>query len=221
MTSHHVPDPMLLDHVAGTLPFVVDVLVATHLTLCPRCRAEVAMMEAAAGTLLEEAEAVAGDSDAELDALMGMLDGPLPAPSAPPLPFADAPGEAFLPKPLLSVVGPSKDLAWRTNAPGVGKRVTLDYDLGGIPATLERVYPGREVPTHGHEGPELTLVLAGGYSDDSGEFVRGDVQVVGPETVHGLDIHDENEDCILLSIRGGERIPQGLKARIAKWIGAI
>jgi len=221
MTSHHPPDAMLLDHVAGTLPVMVDVLVATHLALCPRCRAEVAMMEAAAGKLLEETEAVAGDVDAELDALMGLLDGPLPANTVPPAPFANAPPEALLPKPLRCVVGPSKDLAWTTSMPGAGLRVTLAEGLGGIPATLERVYPGKEVPTHGHEGPELTLVLAGGYDDPSGDYIRGDVQVVGPETVHSLHIHDEGEDCILLSIRGGARLPKGMKARIASWIGAI
>ncbi|MCO4772165.1 MAG: cupin domain-containing protein [Deltaproteobacteria bacterium] len=221
MIDHHVPDSMLLDHVAGTLPMVADVLVATHLALCPRCRGEVAMMEDAAGAMLADVEPVAADDDALLANLLGRLDDPLPQDTVGPAPFATAPPEALLPKPLRCVVGPSKDLVWSTSLPAVGKRVPLDLDLAGVPATLERVFPGRSVPSHGHEGVELTLVLAGGYTDGPGHFVRGDVQVVGPETVHSLNIDDDGEDCVLLSVRSAGRVPDGLKARIAKWLGAI
>jgi putative transcriptional regulator len=220
MIAAHPPPPMLLDHAAGTLPLAADVLVATHIALCARCRSELAVLEEAAGAFLDELPPVPGDDEAGLAALLGALDGPLPPPTA-PMPFPDAPPEDLLPGPLRRLVGPSADLKWRTTLPGVGTRALLDFGLAGIPASLEEVYPGHKVPTHGHEGVELTLVLAGGYTDRDSHYARGDVQVVGAETVHGLHIDDEGFSCVLLSIRSGPRLPDGLKARVASWLGAI
>lgn len=221
MTAHHVPDTMLLDHATGTLPVAADVLVATHLSLCPRCRGDLAMIEGAAGAMLESIEPAAGDDEAGLAAILGILDAPLPAPTVPAAPCASSPPEDLLPTPLRWMVGSSNDLKWRTSMPGVARRSVLDFGLGDVAATLEEVRPGQTVPKHGHEGIELTMVLAGGYTDNQNHYLRGDVQVVGPETVHSPLMDDEGEHCILLSIRSAARVPDGLAARIASWIGAL
>jgi len=221
MTAHHIPDSMLLDYAAGTLPVAVDILVATHLSLCPHCRRELAMMEEAAGAMLDSIAPVAGDDEAGLARLLGILDDPLPPPTAPDAPFANSPSEDLLPAPLRQVVGPSSALTWRTSMPGAARRSELNFGLGDVAATLEEVRPGQTVPSHGHEGIELTMVLAGGYSDKQGHFLRGDVQVVGPETIHAPLIDDEGVPCILLSIRSAARVPDGLAAHIASWLGAI
>jgi len=215
--QHHLPAALLLDHVAGTLPEAVGVLVATHLALCPACRAEVVLLEDAAGALIEDA-GPAGDS-AGLDALLARLDEPEAPPTVPPLPPVAT--DTTLPMPLRGYVGPFRDLPWKTTLPGVASRVELPLDFAGIPVTLERVRAGRVVPPHGHDGLEITLVLAGGYQDRGAGYARGDVSALGPETTHGLQIDDDGEDCLLLSVRSGARVPEGLYARIASWIGAL
>ena len=221
MIEHHLPDTMLLDRAAGSLPVALDVLVASHLTLCPRCRSELTILEEAAGALLLGITPTAGDDEAGLAALLGRLDGPLPAPHAPPPPHRSAPADSLLPAPLLQFVGPHADLRWRTLLPGVARRVTLGLELAGVAATLEEVRPGFRVPQHGHAGVEITMVLVGGYADAGRRYARGDVQVVGPETVHGLEIDDDGQPCLLLSIRSGARVPQSTAARFARWIGAL
>ena len=54
MPIHHLPDELLLDHAAGSLPEPVALLVATHLAMCPACRESEARLEAVGGALLDE-----------------------------------------------------------------------------------------------------------------------------------------------------------------------
>ena len=218
MIQHHLPAALLLDYVAGTLPEAVGVLVATHLALCPGCRAEAALLEDAAGLLLAD-EPGAPEDDAGLAALLALLDTPEAPPTVPPLPAP--PPDTVLPMPLRAYVGPYADLPWTTTLPGVSSRVELPLLFADVPVTLERVRPGRFVPRHGHDGLEITLVLSGGYQDRGLGYARGDVSALGPETTHSLQIDDDGEDCLLLSVRSGARVPDSLYARIASWLGAL
>ncbi len=68
--AHHFPEEMLLDYTAGSLPEGLSILVATHLSLCPACRAVVADCEAVGGELLSGLAPVALASDA-LDKVLG------------------------------------------------------------------------------------------------------------------------------------------------------
>ncbi|MGL1147904.1 zf-HC2 domain-containing protein, partial [Vibrio parahaemolyticus] len=51
---HHPSNSLLLDYAAGTLDEASSLLIATHLTLCPHCRREVAAAEAIGGSLLDD-----------------------------------------------------------------------------------------------------------------------------------------------------------------------
>ena len=70
-------------------------------------------------------------------------------------------------------------------------------DLGQ--AHLLKIPVGRPVPEHGHNGLELTLVLAGCFKDEFGSFSRGDVQDVDQDTVH-QPVAGMVEDCICLAV---------------------
>ena len=58
---------------------------------------------------------------------------------------------------------------------------------------------GRPVPEHGHNGREMTLVLAGSFKDEFGSFSRGDVQDVDQDTVH-QPVAGMVEDCVCLAV---------------------
>ena len=66
-------------------------------------------------------------------------------------------------------------------------------------ARLLKIPAGRPVPEHGHNGRELTLVLAGSFNDKVGEFVRGDVEDVDQEIVH-RPVATSVEECICLAV---------------------
>lgn len=180
----------------GSLPENLAVVVACHLALCPDCAAEVRRLEAVGGALLEDVEPVALADDA-LAAVLTRLDVPqepvsLPLPTAPDLGVP-------LPAPLLARVARRPDRArWRMVAPGV-RHIMLAPPSGpkGGSLRLMRVAPGQRMPRHSHPGLELTLVLAGGYTDALGSFAAGDMIDLTSETTH-QPVIDPGEDCICL-----------------------
>jgi putative transcriptional regulator len=67
------------------------------------------------------------------------------------------------------------------------------------------------MPTHGHRGQELTLVLAGSFSDEHGTFARGDVEEADEDVEH-QPIADPGEDCICLAVTDAPLRLRGIAA---------
>src|SRR5262245_37079488 len=108
---HHPRSELLVTYAAGTLGEGASLLVASHLTLCPACRAHVAGPEAVGATVLEALPAT-GVSDARTASLMAQLDTADTSVPATPAPTPSATG---LPQPLRSYLGDDDldRLPWR------------------------------------------------------------------------------------------------------------
>ena len=52
--KHHLTDEILMGYSAGTLPEAFNLMVATHVSLCDACRAQLAACDAVGGVLLDE-----------------------------------------------------------------------------------------------------------------------------------------------------------------------
>ncbi|MEM7223206.1 MAG: ChrR family anti-sigma-E factor [Pseudomonadota bacterium] len=198
MTRHHPSDAQLLGYANGELAEPLALLVATHLALCPRCRAEVARLEALGGLLLEElppAQLPAGS----LEDVMARLDTPEPASSlAPP---EAAPLDTRIPRPLRDYIGgPPEALNWHTFRGLHAARLMPERD--DCKTYMLWIEAGRAFPVHGHEGNEATLVLTGSFADGGETYARGDVALAGPETNH-RPVADQAEDCICLVVYDG------------------
>ena len=79
-----------------------------------------------------------------------------------------------LPEPLRETVLQSLQTSkWQGLTQGI-RRLRLD---AGSMAEVElyRIEPGCTVPRHSHKGSEFTLVVAGGFTDESGSFGPGGV----------------------------------------------
>jgi putative transcriptional regulator len=182
--KHHPAADWLVAYAAGTLGEAESLLIASHATLCPPCRAGVANAEAIGGLMLAGAE--------------GGPSMPMPTPSgddaAPPA--AAMKGDGVLPAPLRTFLGDNAALApWRWLARGVERADIVTRGLGR--AFLLRVQPGVAVPEHTHGGTELTLLLRGSYTDALGTFARGDMADVDAEVAHQPRA-DEGEACVCL-----------------------
>ncbi|UEM03035.1 ChrR family anti-sigma-E factor [Skermanella rosea] len=202
--AHHPEDALLAGYAAGTLDEATSLVVATHLALCPACRDAVALFEAVGGALLDDVEPAPMAPDA-LPALMARLDreetrGPVPAETAGP---AGVPQTVpALPRPLRDYVGGSLEaVRWKRLIRGVDL-----YDIpvgsaggGRIKVRLMRVKGGVAVPQHTHEGIEMTLVLAGGFSDASGHYRRGDLACSDSDVDH-RPVADQGEDCVCVAL---------------------
>jgi putative transcriptional regulator len=71
-----------------------------------------------------------------------------------------------------------------------------------VTARLLRGAPGAESGPHRHKGQEYTLVLKGGFSDVTGNYGPGDLQVMEGDRRHN-PIADPGEDCINLAVTTG------------------
>lgn len=205
--NHHVSDELLLDYAAGSLAEGWSLAVATHLALCPACRRRLKGMEAAAGMLLEtlpnEPETVAGTDAASWEQMKIRMQGDdrgaaIAATTAEPNP-ATAPQAPMLPEPLRSYLGgDGANLKWRPLGRGA-YHIPIRTRDGETSVRLLRIPAGKPVPEHSHGGRELTLVLAGSFRDEEGEFHRGDIEDAD-ETLMHQPIANEGEDCICLAV---------------------
>jgi putative transcriptional regulator len=161
--TRHPDDSTLLSYAAGSLPGALAAVAAAHLSVCPRCRDEVAMMELLGGALLSDLPGAA----------MGR-----PVPAAPEIdrapPAAPTPAAGEVPPPLARLIGHDLDaLRWRWISRGLWLRWVPIAGSGKL--HLFKGAPGVVVPEHGHHGSELTMVLRGTLADSTGEYGVGDV----------------------------------------------
>jgi len=195
---HHADEAILIDYAAGSLREPVALLVATHLALCPVCRAEVRRLESLGGALFDELEPAAVGAEC-LDEVMARLDEPEPAAATMAPQASAAPGDKIVPRPLRDYLPASLDEVFA----GSGRRrlaeVPLLASYPGYRTRLMRIRAGATMPKHTHGGSELTLVLSGGFSDHTGHYLRGDLAATDPSITH-QPVADDDGDCVCLAV---------------------
>jgi len=189
----HPSEATLLSYAAGSLTEALALVTASHLSFCPECRHQVAQGEAMGGSLLDTLAPLALEAGAR-ERVLALLDKPAARPAP-----AKKPGLAdpLVPAPLARYLrGGIDTIPWRLLAPGVRHFELLPHDLlrGGNLRML-KIAPGKCLPRHGHTGTELTLVLRGSYSDELGQFGRGDIGETDDDIVHE-PVSGRDEDCI-------------------------
>ena len=193
MIVHHPSRDVLLSYATGGVPESISLIIATHLAFCPECRAVVRFGESIGGAILESLppEPVPGAVFEKID--RRLKDCKSAAPADEPLP--SVPGNA--PEPLHSYLGKNLDqVRWIPITSGLAYWPLIG---GACSAKLLRSKPGYGIGMHTHKGNEFSLVLAGGYTDSSGKFGRGDFQSANVGVLH-RPVADEGADCIVLAV---------------------
>ncbi len=207
-------------YAAGCLDPAFALLVETQASLRHDVAMTLARGEIIAATLFES-EAPSPMADDALDRAFAAIDGLDVKPRAARR-AARIAGQALdeivaLPEPLRGVVLEiNENTDWRFTAPGI-RRLTLD--LGGNAETeLYRIEPGASVPRHSHKGAEFTLVVAGGFSDETGSFGPGDLAIKGPDDTH-QPVADLDGVCFALAVRDGGLQFTGLMGAVQRLLG--
>jgi len=190
MIRHHPNEATLLSHASGGLPTALAMIVATHLALCPACRARTAEAETIGGVLLSDVEPV-GLADGALERALAAIEADVPVE---PASSRDRPAvNGDVPSPLGTMLPGNLDsLRWWPVGPGIRQARVGD---GETMVRLLRIAPGRAVPHHTHGGHEMTMILSGSYTDEIGRFMPGDVADLDPEVAH-QPVSDADTDCI-------------------------
>ncbi|MDA0239299.1 MAG: ChrR family anti-sigma-E factor [Proteobacteria bacterium] len=193
---HHLNDEWLFSYAVGGTTEPTDVLIASHLTLCPHCRNIVREAEDIGGGLFSDLAPEPMGSDA-LSLVLSRLDAADSDDSnAVQTPSFD---QGNLPQPILHYMDADVEtVAWRWVAKGVWEHRLLQ-DRTGTTLRLYRIAPGTSLPEHGHRGQELTLILTGAYNDQFGRFARGDIADLGIDAVH-KPVTEKVEECIALAV---------------------
>lgn len=188
--QHHPDDELLLACATGGLDMPMSLIVQSHLYLCTRCRNAVALAENVGGVLLNTIAPVplAADALAKTLARLGTQDARVRA--AISNDNTPAPLRAFLGRDLSQV-------GWRKLGPNLGY-ATL-YRKGPLAMRLLRGAPGSDVGRHSHRGMEYTLVLRGGFKDETGSYGPGDFQAASSDVAHN-PVADHDGDCINLAV---------------------
>ena len=207
----HVSNDILVSYSAGTLDEASSLLVATHLALCPHCRARSRSADSLGGYLLDSIEESPVSSTMK-DAILSRVR------SEPAVDVSEAESlprktrDAIIPDPLRGYLGGDlDDLHWRRLAPRV-QQITVPTAGGRSKARLLRFQSGLTVPSHGHNGRELTLVLTGSLCDRDNVLYRGDIAETDERTEH-QPFAGPDEDCICLAVTDA---PLRFKSKMAR-----
>ena len=194
--NHHPPEDLLFAYSAGDLAEAWSLMIATHVSLCSSCRHQMFDAEAIGGSLIENItpELLENDTYEKTLAIVKNEEQ-----LAKPELLNQSDYSDVLPYPLLQYTGADiDDLPWKR----LGKdafHIPLVKGRNGELARLLRIQEGKAVPEHGHNGTELTMVLSGSFSDENGQFVRGDVETADIDVIHQPSA-DSGEDCICLVV---------------------
>lgn len=195
MSRHPAPDELLLDYAAGALPAGPALAVALHVALDPRSQRTIDRLNAVGGALMERQPVSDFDDEAALGRALARLDD---VPVEPRSDAGDRRHGAFdwAPAPLVPHLRPG--MGWRRI---MGKFDEIRLDLRGDfhRVSLLRLEPGRGLPQHKHTGYEYTVVLQGGYTDETGTYGVGDF-AVGPGDERHEPIADAGEPCIAMIV---------------------
>ena len=183
---HHAPDAMLAALAAGSLPYPFAALLAAHVSLCDECRSRLDAHRVLGGLVLDELTPAALSSDARDRALADIEAEPS---------VVSAATRGTYPPPLSAFVG-QKGPRWRSL--GFGARQAMLWSGPSGTLRLLLIPAGQAVPEHGHRGLELTLVLSGAFSDATGHFQAGDLEVADEALGHTPHATDE-APCICVA----------------------
>jgi putative transcriptional regulator len=181
MIKHHPKFELIQNFVNGELPASIAAAIAIHAEMCPICQQKIAQLTEQVAELSFEQEflhkfivddgedlnALADDNfDQMISDITALEKKEVKVLSPVSTTFK---GQTYqLPKVLSNME--------MTNNVSLGKisRSRIPLEEGEVHTSLLHIEPGGGIPEHTHKGFEITVLLDGSFSDDEGEYHKGD-----------------------------------------------
>ncbi len=185
--KHHTPDPLMAAYAAGTLPHPFAMVVAAQISMDDTARASFEAHKVAGGVLLDDTETAPLSDDLKSN-VMDQLDAT----------YVEKPrkkAQGVYPAPVMEALK-GRPPRWKSLGLGVRQDIIWSGPEGSV--RLLYIPANQAVPDHSHGGLELTLVLQGSFSDETGEFGVGDLEVAN-ENVEHTPFAGGDQACICLA----------------------
>ena len=205
-------EALLLDYAAGALNEALSLVVSTHLSMSSSSRAFVKQCETIGGHLLvSECEPISVSSTC-FETVMAKLEQECRDHYSPCKSLNTNSFQGIdIPSPLSEVLNPIQHdrCLWHKMLKGMEFLDVLRCDQSL--ARLFRMAPATAVPSHSHTGLEVTLILDGAFSDETGEYFMGDL-IVEDETTTHTPVSCPRQGCVCLAVTTSP-------VRLTGWVG--
>jgi putative transcriptional regulator len=210
--THHPAAELLVDYVSGAHSASEALLIDLHLSFCPECRRSVDVLLATAGEMLDSlpAERLAPNVFNRTLQMLDRMDAvPLPHPPAvPPIPdFAKT-----WPRPIVRHIARNGLKTWRRMPAGF-RALRIPFADPASRVWVMNAPGGRGPLPHGHTRDEWTVVLEGGFTDETGTYNAGDFAFAGPGDEHTM-VAEPGEGCVCVLLTRGPQI-------YTTWLGRL
>jgi len=188
-------DALLLGYATGVLDQAQKLAVDAHISYSDTAKEFIYSCEAIGGALIENhCESIEMKADS-LKSVLTRLDNPCDTASCKDVhPIQHSEIKFALPDAISEVLEPAiQDFKWGKPYPGF-KSYDLDLDCDSSKARFLQANPGVKSPHHSHAGTEITLVLDGAFSDETGDYKTGDL-IVTDETFNHAPIACKMQGC--------------------------
>jgi putative transcriptional regulator len=190
--THHPPAELLVDYAAGAMSDAEALLVGLHFDACPSCRRDAAAARALGGALLDAiapAQLPPSLFESTLRAIGAFEDSHVPETHCPVPDFA-----AGWPLRLRTHLSRFPKTTWRWLPAGFrALRIPVDDELRRL--WLMVAPAGRGPLSHRHFHEEWTVVLNGGFSDETGTYAAGDFAYMEAGEQHRVTA-EPGEGCV-------------------------
>ena len=189
--THHPSGEFLIDYASGALSSAESLLIALHLDFCADCRRAAHVALGTGGALLDTIAPLALPPTAFQRTLQAIDALPMSVESV------------IRSAPTFAVKWPAV-LRTRLASPQLGGWRKLPAGFRALRVPLEdrssRVWimdaPGGRGPLrHSHVADEWTVVLEGGFTDETGTYAAGDFAYMGRGDEHTM-VAEEGEGCV-------------------------
>ena len=202
-------ESLLIDYASGSLPLALEVLVESHISMNPSSARSIRMLLQIGGALMENSEPISM-SEGSFEKLMDEIDAGQEEDIVKNTVSND---NDKLPLPLRNYISETNfSKNWRRIGIGLSEQ-TVDFGDEFGSAKLYRIAPGCGVPSHSHDGNEVSLVLAGGFTDEYGSYGPGDISIQETGAVH-KPVADADGECIVLAVNEGPIVLTGPVGRL-------
>ena len=202
-------ESLLIDYASGSLPLALEVLVESHISMNPSSARSIRMLLQIGGALMENSEPISM-SEGSFEKLMDEIDA---GQEEDIVKNAISNDNDKLPLPLRNYISETNfPKNWRRIGIGLSEQ-TVDFGDEFGSAKLYRIAPGCGVPSHSHDGNEVSLVLAGGFTDEYGSYGPGDISIQETGAVH-KPVADADGECIVLAVNEGPIVLTGPVGRL-------